>query len=299
MDLATLRSFLKIVEHGTFTRAAVACGVSQPALSQQVAKLEAELGTPLFERQGRRLKLTETGERLRERAEQIVALVDDTARELADDGRTGRLAVAAIPTIAPYFLPGPLKAFREQHPEVRLELHELTTEALLKALRQGDVDLGVLALPVDGRYLEFEPLFEESLLLVVPAGHRLARGGPVRLDRLRAEPFVLLDEAHCLSGQIRSFCERRQFHPLETGRSTQLATVQEMVALGHGLSFVPEMARRLDTSDQRVYVPIAGEAPRRTIGVGWNPYRYQSRLARAFREQLRSAARPDEPSRSR
>jgi LysR family hydrogen peroxide-inducible transcriptional activator len=153
------------------------------------------------------------------------------------------------------------------------------------------VDLGVLAMPVEVSHLEVRALFEEPLWLVVPAGHALAGAGAVRLDRLKAEPFVLLDEAHCLSGHIRSFCERRRFQPVATGRSTQLATVQEMVALGHGLSFVPEMARRVDASEQRVYVPIAGEGPRRTIAACWNPYRYQSRLARAFLEQLQDEPR--------
>ncbi len=291
MELNQLRSFLKIAEHHSFTRAAAQCGVTQPALSQQIARLEAELGSPLFERQGRRVRLTDTGERFRDRAVRILALVDDTARELADDGATGRLDIAAIPTIAPYFLPRQLQTFRTRFPDARIQVHELTTEHLLRGCQLGEVDLGVLALPVQVQHLEVASLFDEPLWLVMPRDHPLAASSSIRIDRIRAEPFVLLDEAHCLSSQIRRFCERRKFQPLTTGRSTQITTVQEMVALGHGLSFIPEMARRLDTSDQRIYRPIAGNnPPHRKIAACWNPYRYQSRLARAFLEQLREPA---------
>jgi LysR family hydrogen peroxide-inducible transcriptional activator len=287
MDLVQLRNFLAIAEHRNFTRAAEGCGVSQPALSQQVARLEEELGCPVFERQGRQLKLTEAGELLRRRAEQILALVDDTARQIRDDGETGRVVVAAIPTIAPYLLPRVVRLFRERFPRARVEIDEAVTESLLKRCLGGDADVGLLALPVEVPHLEVERLFDEELLLALPPGHRLASRESVRIEEIREEPFILLDEAHCLSGHIRSFCGRRKFQPVATGRTSQLATVQELVALGHGISLVPEMARRVDASDQRVYRPIAGKPPMRTIAACWNPYRYQSRLAQAFLELLR------------
>ncbi len=295
MELSQLRSFLKIAEHGSFTRAARDCFLSQPALSQQIAKLEAELGCPLFERQGRTVTLTEAGEALLERARKILALVDDTAQQVRDDGATGRVVIGAIPTIAPYFLPGILKRFRKRYPRARLEVNEFVTDVLLKQCRHGQIDIGVLALPVSVPHLTVEPLFDERLWLVLPGDHKLAAAGSVRIDRVRDEPFVLLDEAHCLSAQIRGFCQAKRFQPVTTGKTSQLATVQEMVALGHGLSFVPEMARRLDGSKSRVYRRIAGDPPRRTIAACWNPYRYQSKLARAFLEMLRPRRRPSSP----
>jgi LysR family hydrogen peroxide-inducible transcriptional activator len=288
MELTQLRTFVKIVEQGSFTRAAAACHLSQPALSQQIAKLEAELGCPLLERLGRHVLPTEAGVALLERARRILALVDDTSRQVRDDGVTGRVVLGAIPTVAPYFLPRVLRQFRKHHPEARVEVNELTTDVLTKCCQQGEIDLGVLALPLDVPHLEVERLFEEALWLVVPSGHPLARARSIRIDRLRDEPFVLLDEAHCLSTQIRSFCRSRKFQPIATGKTSQLATVQEMVSLGHGLSFVPEMARRIDMSKQRVYRPIAGEPPKRTIAMCWNGYRYQSKLSCAFRELLRT-----------
>jgi LysR family hydrogen peroxide-inducible transcriptional activator len=287
MEIGQLRSFLRAAELGSFTRAAEALGLSQPAVSQQIGRLEEELGCPVFERLGRRVALTEAGRKLRERAEQIVVLVDDTAGEVRDDGETGRLVVAAIPTIAPFLLPRALTAFREARPLARVEVNEETTEELVKACQRGEVDVGVLALPVETRYLETEPLFDEELYLVMPAGHALAGREEVSLDLVKPEPFVMLEEAHCLSGHIRSFCERRKFQPIATGRTSQLATVQELVALGHGLSFIPEMARGFDQGGRRVYASVAGKRPMRTIAACWNPYRYQSRLAGAFLEILR------------
>jgi LysR family hydrogen peroxide-inducible transcriptional activator len=296
MDLNQLRTFLKIAELGSFTRAAEEIGVSQPALSQQVARLEAELGRSVFDRSGKAVRLTEAGRVLLPRAGRIVALADDTARELLDDARVGRVVVAAIPTIAPFLLPPVLRSYRIEHPGASVQVDEEVTEALLRRCQRGDLDVGVLALPVDAPPgLAVEPLFDEELVLALPVGHPLADRDEVPLDLVRGEPFVLLGEGHCLSDQIRSFCQQRAVQPIATGRTGQLATVQELVALGHGISFVPEMARRVDASPHRVYRHLLGDRPRRTIAACWNPDRYQTRLATAFLVALRSY-RPGESS---
>ncbi len=232
MEIAQLRSFLKIAEHRNFTRAAEECGVSQPALSQQIARLEEELGCAVFERQGRQVKLTEAGELLRRRAEQILVLVDDTSREIRDDGETGRVVVAAIPTIAPYLLPRVLKTFHEQYPKARVVVNEEVTEDLLKRCTPGRCRSGHPGVAGrDAPIWKCAPLFDEELLVVLPAGHRLAVHDALSIEDIRGEPFVLLDEAHCLSDNIRSFCHQRTFQPVATGRTSQLVTVQELVAL--------------------------------------------------------------------
>ncbi|WP_165251949.1 LysR family transcriptional regulator [Paludisphaera soli] len=292
MEIQQLRMFLKVAERGSFTAAARDCGVSQPAISQQVARLEASLGRPLFERQGRQVALTEAGELLRRRALQIVSLVEDTARLLCDDGETGKIVVSAIPTIAPYFMPGLLEAFHEEHPQARVEVNEEVTEAILRRCALGEIDVGVLALPASRGYLRFENLFEEELLLVTSADHPMADRDRVELEDLREQPFVLLDEAHCLSDDIRGFCRRKLFQPVSTGRVSQLATVQELVAMGFGVSLIPEMAVRPDPSGRLRYRSLDGEKPTRTITACWNPDRYQSRLMLRFLETLKEAGRP-------
>lgn len=287
MEIQQLRMFLKVAEQGSFTRAARECGVSQPAISQQIARLEARLGRPLFERQGRQVTLTEAGELLRGRAMRIITLTDDTARLLCDDGETGKVVVSAIPTITPYLMPALLESFHGRHPRAVVEVNEEVTEAILRRCGAGEIDVGVLAMPAARAYLKFEPLFEEELLLTTSTDHPLADCKRVELDDLREHPFVLLDEAHCLSDDIRSFCRRRLFQPVTTGRAAQLATVLELVARGFGISLIPAMAARPDPSGRLRYRSLDGERPTRAIAACWNPDRYESRLMLSFMETLK------------
>lgn len=291
MEILQLRYFLKVAERANFTRAAEDLHVSQPALSRAIGKLEEELGQPVFERQGRRLALTDTGRLLQARAQQIVALIEDTKAEITDDGQSGRIRLAAIPTIAPFFLPGLLREFAGQFPQASIVVQEDVTENALKRCSQGDVDLVILALPIPGRYLEVEEIFEEELMLVLPVGHPLNDRKRIRLTDVEPFPFVLLDEAHCLTDNIVSFCRQRAFQPVAVERTSQLAMVQELVSLNHGVSMIPAMARILDTSDRRVYRSFDGTKPTRKIAMVWNPYRFQSKLLERFRDHVRTYAR--------
>lgn len=286
MDLHQIEYFVKLAELGNFTRAAEACHVTQPTLSQQIAKLEAELGRQLFERLGRGARLTDAGRIFKERADQILALVSDARESVALDPEAGRLVVAAIPTVAPYLLPSVLVRFAESNPRARIELREETTEALLAGLGRGELDLGVLALPVPDEGLQVERLMTEELLLALPKGHALAEQGRVRMKDLAAEPFVLLHEAHCLSGETRQFCARHALAPVVTAQLHQLATVLELVRLGHGLSFIPEMAARADRAESLVYRSLSGDRPTRTLAVVWSKLRYQSPLFQRFVGEL-------------
>jgi LysR family hydrogen peroxide-inducible transcriptional activator len=289
MELDQLRHFLKVAEHQNFTRAAEQAGLSQPALSRSIARLEEELGQPLFERQSRKAALTDTGSLLFERARQILALVDDAKAEVCDDGQSGRLRVAAIPTVAPYFLPQCLQAFQRRFPRAQVIVQEDTTENLLKKVSDGEIDIAIAALPIATKYVDVEPLFEEELLLVCGKHHPLAEKKSVRAADIEAYPFVLLGEAHCLADNVITFCRQKSFHPVSVERTSQLAMVQELVSLGHGISLIPAMARARDASDCRVYRSLAGEKPTRMIVAISNPYRYHSKLFRHFQEHLQGA----------
>lgn len=288
MEIDQLKYFLRVAELGNFTRAAEDLTVSQPALSRSIQKLEEELGQPVFERMTRSVALTEAGNLLLGRAREILSIIDDTKAAITDDGKSGRVRVGAIPTIAPYFLPTVLRSFAADFPKATVVVQENTTEQLLKSCVQGQIDLAILALPLPAKYLEVEPLFEEELLLVLPPEHPLADKPTIRLKDVEAFPFVLLDEAHCLSDNIVSFCRQRSFQPVAVERTSQLAMVQELVSLSHGISMIPAMARQRDQSDRRVYRSFARPKPTRKIAIAWNPYRFQSRLVDAFREHLRT-----------
>ncbi len=286
MEVDQLRYFLQVAERGNFTRAAEDLMVSQPALSRSIQKLEEELGQPVFERKTRSVSLTDAGTLLQSRARQVLSILEDTKAEIMDDGEIGRVRIGAIPTVAPYFLPEILQRFSASYPKATLVVQESTTDLLLHDCSQGEIDLAIVALPVSAKHLEVEELFQEELLLVLPPDHPLVEKPRIRLSDVKPFPFVLLDEAHCLSGNIVSFCRQRSFQPVAVERTSQLTMVQELVALSHGVSMIPAMARQRDESDRRVYRSLSSPKPTRTIAVAWNPYRFQSRLSQAFREFL-------------
>ncbi|WP_372726159.1 LysR family transcriptional regulator [Novipirellula sp.] len=286
MEFDQLTHFLKIAQTENITRAAEELGLSQPAVSRSLQRLEEEIGQPLFERQSRKMVLTDAGELLVSRARQIMSIIDDTLSEITDDGQSGRIRLGAIPTIAPYFLPGLLQHFTSEFPKARLLVQEEPTQSLLQRLTQGELDLAILALPIPAKYLEIDTLFEEELLLVMPQGHPLSQKKQIKLADIQTLPFVLLDEAHCLSDNIVSFCRQRSFQPVSMEKTSQLTMVQELVTLGHGISMVPAMARAIDKSDRRLYRSLASPKPMRTIAAVWNPYRFQSKLLQAFRKTM-------------
>ncbi|QDU30730.1 Hydrogen peroxide-inducible genes activator [Anatilimnocola aggregata] len=288
MEITQLRYFLKLAERGNFTRAAEDLLITQPALSRSIAKLEAELGQPVFERHARTVELTDSGKLLLARAEQILTLVDDTVAEITDDGRTGRIRLGTIPTIAPYLLPPLLRGFATKCPQSNVIVYEEVTEKLLQRVLHGEIDLAILALPVPKQYLHVETLFEEELRLVLPVDHPLSKKKQIVLDDLQPYSFVLLDETHCLSNDIVSFCRQRSLQPVSVERTSQLATVQELVSLGHGVSLVPAMACNLDDSPRRIYRHLAGTQPTRTVALVSNPYRFESRLVKLFRDFVKS-----------
>ena len=291
MDTEQLRQFLSVAKLGNITKAARELIISQPALSRSIQRLEEEFGQPLLERKTRAVELTEAGLLLQSRAVQVLGILEDTKAEISDNGQTGRLRIGAIPTIAPYFLPNFLRSFRREFSEAELVIHEETTDNLLNRCKQGEIDLALLALPIAERYVDFQELFKEELLLTMPKGHPLTDKKRVVLEDVEPYPFVLLGEAHCLSDSVISMCRQRSFQPVAIERTSQLTTVQELVALGHGISMIPEMARERDTSKSRIYRSLDAKKPYRSIAMAWNPYRFESRLLATLKERLKAFCR--------
>lgn len=292
MEMHQLRYFVAVARTGSFSRAAEQCFVSQPSLSQQIQKLERGLGQRLFDRLGRRAALTDAGRLLLERAQAILETVDDVERRLRepDDQQGGRLSVGAIPTIAPYLLPLALPAFLKKYPQVELTIQEDVTQNLVATIVAGDLDLALVALPIADERIQAEELFTEPLLLTVARNHPLARRRRITLDDFHSERFILLNEMHCLSDQVLSFCKAHGCQPWIACRGEQISTVQSMIAMNQGVSLLPEMARRVDNDKRRVYRPLADHKPQRTVGVIWRQRRYHSPTAERFLERLRVIA---------
>lgn len=289
MEMHQLRYFVAVAQASSFSRAAAACFVAQPSLSQQIAKLEKSVGQRLFDRLGRRVQLTDAGRQLLDSAQAILAAVDDAKRRLKDDGNLSgcRLAVGAIPTVAPYVLPAVLRHFEKRQRGVEITIHEDVTRNLIGAVAAGELDLALLALPIEDERLAVEVLWTEPLLVALPHRHRLARKKRIALADLREERFLVLTEMHCLGEQVVSFCRAHECQPRIACRSAQIATMQALIEQGLGVTLLPQMATRHTTSKRIVYRHLAAPAPSRTLCVIWRKHRYHSVAAQRFLDALR------------
>jgi LysR family transcriptional regulator, hydrogen peroxide-inducible genes activator len=293
MELHQLRYVVAVARAGNFSRAAEQCHVSQPSLSQQIQKLEQELGERLFTRLPRRAKLTTAGEAFLPRAQRVLAELELAQRE-ARDGRelvSGAVVVGVLPTIAPYLLPPVIAAFAKAFPQVEVVVQEETTTRLLKLGSAGELDLLIASLPIADDRFEQEELFREELLLALPSGHPLAKRDTLRLADLDRERFILMKEGHCLGDQVLDFCRRRDFHPQVSCRSGQIETVQALVQAGLGVSLVPRMAVGTARGRTPVYRSFATPKPTRAIATLWPRQRPLSRAAAAFLQELRQSAK--------
>ena len=289
MELHQLRYFLAVARTSNFSRAAEQCHVAQPSLSQQIMKLEDELGEKLFERTKREVALTPAGDLLRVHAERVlheVELACDGVREFRGRVR-GRVTLGVLPTVAPYFLPPRLQAFTAAFPEVEIVVNEDTTAQLSAGLLAKELDLAIVSLPVERAGLVAETFFDERLLVALPVGHRLARRRHLVLGDLEQEAFILMKEGHCLSGQALQFCRMSGFAPRVSFRSAQIETVLAFVATGWGVSIVPEMAcaRAMPGVCYRTLAGIT-----RSIGIIHREARPLGPASRALVDFLRSGA---------
>jgi LysR family transcriptional regulator, hydrogen peroxide-inducible genes activator len=244
MELHQLRYFSAIVRAGSFTRAAEQLGITQPSLSQQIRRLEKQIGNPLFERLGRSVRLTAYGEALRKPASEILQQVAETKSSLAhlQGGVRGRLHVGVIPTIMPYLVAPRIGGFASRYPEVELQFTEETTSKLVEQLQSGDLDLAISALPVRNPDIVCSELTREPLFLAVGDKHPLARKDEVDLRDLKGERLLLLKEGHCLRDDVLSSCTRAKAELRATFETDQLASIFQFVRSGFGLTVVPAMA---------------------------------------------------------
>lgn len=288
MQFHQLRYFCAVARTGSFTRAAEHQHVAQPSLSQQVRKLEEELGTKLFDRLGRAVRLTQLGEAFLPRAESILRQVDEAKLEIQEMAGTehGKLVIGAIPTIAPYFLPARLTSFAQKFPRVQITVVEEVTAELLNLMHRGAIDLALLALPVNAAHCVCRELFRERFYVVVPENHRLVGLAQVHLGQIENDPFLLLKEGHCFRDNTLSACSRARLEPNVVFERGQFTTILAMVAAGVGLSIVPEMA--VDERPSCRFIPLADAGVYRRVGILQLKRHFRSRVQRAFVEHLQS-----------
>lgn len=272
MNLRELEYLVAIEEERHFNRAAERCFVSQPTLSGQLKKLEDELGVLIAERTNRQVVMTDVGMALAQQARKVLA----EARALKDiaqsfyDPMVGELQMGLIPTVAPYLLPLIMPALRKYCPDLKIWLHEQQTNILLDKLRSAELDLLILALPVETDEFAEINLFNEAFYLAVPSNDELAACKSVNLSSLQEKEMLLLEEGHCLRGQALDVCFSAGATESHHGfQATSLETLRHMVGEGMGMTLIPELAipKRMRKDDMVRYIPFEDPKPQRQIGM--------------------------------
>ena len=268
--LKQLRYFEALSRHGHFGRAADTCAISQPALSMQIKELEESLGTALFERGARQVRLTSFGEEFALRVRVILGLVDELGdlTRASRDRLVGRLRIGIIPTIAPYLLPTIIGNLSQTHIGLDIHVRETLTHKLIQELVEGRLDTAIVALPISEPSFTEVALFTENFVLVRPSEDD---GKPVpNGDMLREMRLLLLEEGHCFRDQALSFCNIRSALPREGLDGSSLSTLVQMVGAGIGVTLIPEMAVPVETRSAPVSVArFKNPQPSRTVGMIW------------------------------
>ena len=289
MELRQLAYFVAVAQKLNFSRAAEDLPVTQPALSQQIAALERELGVQLFERMGRRISLTGAGEALLPHAYNILAAVETAQNEVREFSQLtrGTASLGAPPTVSSHMLPGRLPRFRRKYPGLEVTLREAGTQSLLQLLGEGQLDLAIVVCDDLPPAVESAPLLEEAYLLAVSLHNPLSKQGSVRLADLANEAFILFPEGYKLREVTLTACRAAGFEPKVALDGGAMQSALEFVAAGLGVALVPELGltgakniRGLVISDQKLH---------RSLGVVWRRGQYLSPAARALREFLLSA----------
>lgn len=271
MELRQLRYFVAVAEEGNFSRAAERLHVSQPPLSTQIKSLERELGVSLFERSNRGVSLTAAGQGFFEEARTVLGRLEQARMRAlqTDRGEAGMLSVGFV-SIADYsILPPALKSFRARFPQVEVQLHELTTDAQIRALRDARLDLGIGLAPVDEPDIEFKSVMREELVLAAPAAHPAVKGDkPVDLRVLARESFIVppREIAPGLYDLTIGHCRSFGFAPRITQQARQMQTVIGLVSCGMGFALVPASVRNLRRTGV-LYRPLRGRPALIELGV--------------------------------
>ena len=273
LKLKDLRYLVAVADTRHFGRAAAKCFVSQPTLSAQLRKLEEYLGIQLIERRPRRVTLTQAGEEVALRARNMLEIGDSivTLAQTRRDPLAGQLRLALLPTIGPYLLPLVALKIRKALPRLELMLYEYQTVPMLERLHNGEIDVGILALPIHDEGIATRELYEEPFVLALPEAHRLTARAHARTEDLEGETLLLLDDGHCLRDQALAVCARSGVQEKQDFRATSIETLRQMVVAGVGVTLLPALASRgaYGGGHGLAIRPFVRPVPSRSIGAVW------------------------------
>lgn len=285
MELLHLSYFQAVARLEHVTRAAEELGISQPVLSKAINRLERELGVPLFDRQGRGIRLNRFGAAFLDHVERVFRELDAATGELSDlagmERGTVSLAAGAL-----HWLPDVLRPFIAAHPAVRFQLTQQSMAELRHLLETGAVDLCFVPAAPESATLRWRHLQTEEVFLVVPSGHRLAGRPSVALRELGQEEMVLGRPGDCLREVMDGYFREAGLVPRVACEADEPAAVEDFVAAGLGVAFVPGLEKPLSRHEMTSWVRITEPRCLFTMGMAWNEARYLSQAAGAFREHV-------------
>lgn len=293
MELHQLRYFLAVAEEGNFTRAAEKSFVSQPSLSAQIIKLEAELGQKLFSRLGRRAELTQAGRFLEKRARTILMEVENAQRQIQEsaDEISGVVKVGVTPSVTPYLIPPTISLCRERYPKLKIHIQENLRRRLIDEVVQGNLEVAISSYTGDTQYIDAEPILQEALVLAVSSKHPLAsQKEGVSINDFKDEPIILLGDSATLGDKVFDFFDRMKIEPNVVALCSQVRSVKELVNLGVGVAILPEMARDERQPFDIVYRSLVSARMSRLLFALTHSRRYLMPGARAFIDLIRDVA---------
>lgn len=296
IDLRHLRYFLVVAEELHFSRAAERLDIAQPPLSQMIRRLEHELGVSLFHRTKRQVALTDAGAVFREEAKRTLAQAERAIRcvRRANRGELGRLTVGFIGSAAYSVLPSVVRRFRERYPDVDLTLQELSTIQQVRALRDGQLQVGFLRPFGQEPTLRCKVILQEPLVIALPERHRLSPQAKIPMKTLADEPFILFPRALApeLYDQVIGLCQRARFSPHVVQEAMQLPTIVSLVAAGIGVAVIPASLRNLGRTGVS-YRAIREPTPKAELVVAWRAER-PSALLESFLRVVTGQRKDDE-----
>jgi DNA-binding transcriptional LysR family regulator len=286
MEFLQLHYFRTVARTEHMTKAAEELRIAQPSLSKTIARLEADLGVPLFDRQGRQLRLNAFGKAFLKRVDRAFMELNEGRRELRDLAGLQR-GMITIAVSIPRILPELLQAFLKEYPNVLFRQLYESTSSIKRLLENGEIDFGISSVPIAGPGLEWKPLVTEEVFLIVPLGHPLARRESIALSEVKDEPFISMSAGFGFRDLTDAFCREAGFTPNIAFEGDEPYSIGRLVEQGLGVAFIPALSTNWESRPAVKRLRIEQPACRRTIGMGWSKRRYLSLAARRFRERVK------------
>ncbi|MCL7749945.1 LysR family transcriptional regulator [Halalkalibacter alkaliphilus] len=283
MELKDLRYFIEVVNYGSFTKAAANTYISQPTLSKSLKKLESELKVELFERSTRKLKLTDAGEIVYKQGVKILGATNELTTLLDDliNLPTGTIKIGIPPLIGTLFFPAIAKNFGKAYPDVTLELVELGAKRIEHLVEEGQVDVGIIVLPIDNSKFDILPFIKEEFMLYTHTDHTLAKKEAVNIKQLAEETFILFNREFALHELIIEHCKKAGFQPNIAYESSQWDLIAELVSAKLGITLLPKsIYAKMDP--KAIQITPLQDPPMWELGVITRKERYQSYAVRTL-----------------